>query len=83
VKKTFRTDRITGWAVLMVVVASIAATSISMAKPALDAAVSCESLKTLSLANTVVDNASVAPASKIGAGPGSPATQAPATCRVQ
>jgi hypothetical protein len=82
VKMIFGAHQISGRAILAIFAASLATTSLSIAEAASDVAASCESLKTFSLANTVIDSASVAPASKIGAGPGSPATQVPATCRV-
>jgi hypothetical protein len=61
--------------------AGITAITIPMAMNAAVAA-SCESLKTLSLENTVIESASVVPASSVTAGYGAPATQVPATCRV-
>jgi hypothetical protein len=71
--------RVAGISAAVLVIGTSVAWPVAAVMPA---AASCDSLKTLSLPNAVIDSASVVPASTIGAAPSAPATKVPATCRV-
>jgi hypothetical protein len=69
-------------AIMLFAAASLTYGETSSSTPVPATAASCESLKTLSLQNTVIESASITPASKIAAAPGARAAEVPATCRV-
>jgi len=73
---------IAAFAVMHFTAASLTYGEASPSEPVPVATASCETLMTLSFPNTVIESASITPASTIAAAPATPASAVPTTCRV-